>query len=121
MYTRSQRLFRQKVLATLIGIFILFWATSVIAGHTVKQPTVNAKEERFFSLSELSKYDGTQTDRPIYLAFEGQVYDVTMGYKYYSVGGIYHFLAGRDATDDLHIAGGDIIKRKYPVIGLLKK
>lgn len=121
MYKRSQRLFRKKILTGILGIFLLFWLVSVIIGSMIKRPAVNANEERMFTTSELSDFNGTKPDKPIYLAYEGLVYDVTPGYKYYATGGIYHFLAGRDATADLHIAGGDIIKRKYRVVGMLKR
>lgn len=68
---------------------------------------------------ELRKFDGTDPNKPIYLGYEGKVYDVTAGAAYYAPEGSYHYLAGRDATVELHIAGGGIIKSKYPVIGRL--
>lgn len=74
---------------------------------------------RQFTLRELNKFDGSDPALPIYLAFSGNVYDVTSGKSYYQPGGVYHYLAGRDASVELHIAGGEIIKRKYPVVGRL--
>lgn len=70
--------------------------------------------------SELAQFDGSDMSKPIYLGFEGLVYDVTAGKEYYQEGGTYHYLAGKDSTTDLHIAGGEIIKRKYPVIAKLQ-
>lgn len=74
---------------------------------------------RVYSAEELKLFDGTQLGKPIYLGFEGLVYDVSKGAEYYAVSGTYHYLAGRDATNELHVAGGAIIKAKYPVIGRL--
>lgn len=120
MYTRSQRLMRRKIAAIGLSVFITFWASSLILGYT-RRPQVNAMTPAAsFTREQLSRYNGTQSDKPIYLAFEGNVYDVTQGYRFYAAGGTYHFLAGRDATSELRIAGGDIIKRKYPVVGILK-
>ena len=69
--------------------------------------------------SELKAYDGTRPGQPIYIGFEGLVYDVTAGKKYYQTGGSYHFLAGKDSTADLRVVGGSIIKQKYPVVAKL--
>jgi len=52
---------------------------------------------------------------------DSKVYDVSSGRKqYYDPGKPYHMLAGTDASALLKIAGGDIIARKYPVVGRLK-
>eukprot|EP00842_Homolaphlyctis_polyrhiza_P003451 jgi/Hompol1/4106/HPOL_001727-RA len=54
--------------------------------------------ERVFSVSELAQYDGSDPSKPIYIALEGIVYDVTEGRNYYGPGGGYEFFAGKDAT-----------------------
>ena len=75
---------------------------------------------REFTLRELAEYNGTDAGKQVLLAMDGYVYDVTTGReKYYDPGKPYHMLAGADDTTLLHIAGGDIIARKYPVIGRL--
>jgi predicted heme/steroid binding protein len=76
---------------------------------------------KMMSSRELSGFDGTDPDKPIYLALDGFVYDVSAGKSYYVAGGTYHFLAGKDSSEDLHIAGAGIIKRKYPVIATFIK
>lgn len=81
--------------------------------------TSSGKTLRKFTTEELKKYDGTDPKLPIYLVLDGNVYDVTRGSEFYKVGGPYHYLAGKDSSFELHIVGGDIIKRKYPVIGRL--
>ncbi|KAJ4481916.1 cytochrome b5-like heme/steroid binding domain-containing protein, partial [Lentinula aciculospora] len=53
--------------------------------------------QRLFTESELARYDGTDPDKPVYLAIDGDVYDVTKG-KAYQPGGPYHILTGVDAA-----------------------
>lgn len=72
-----------------------------------------------FNVMELKKYDGTDPNLPIYLAYNGDVYDVTAGKEFYVLGGAYHDLAGKDSTKELNFAGGGIIKIKYKIIGKL--
>lgn len=74
-----------------------------------------------YTEADLAQYDGTDPDMPIYIGFNGKVYDVTAGKDYYQTGGSYHYLAGRDSSVELNQIGGDIIVKKYPVIGILIK
>ncbi|KAK2466399.1 hypothetical protein APHAL10511_002041 [Amanita phalloides] len=53
--------------------------------------------QRLFSERLLSEYDGKTPGKPIYIAIDGDVYDVTGG-KAYQPGGPYHFFAGVDAA-----------------------
>lgn len=78
------------------------------------------KELRTINSVELSRYNGTDPNLPIYLVLDGYVYDISKGREFYQVGGPYHDLAGRDASKELHLVGGGIIKRKYPIVGMLK-
>lgn len=71
-----------------------------------------------YTKETLAAYDGTNPELPIYLAFDGDVYDVTAGRKFYEPGGAYHFLAGTDGTVLLRTFGGDLIKEKYSVVGI---
>ncbi len=73
-----------------------------------------------FTREQLKVFDGTDPSKPIYLALDGLVYDVTPGKEFYQTGGAYHDLAGKDSSEPLHLVGGSIIKRKYRVIGTLK-
>jgi len=43
-------------------------------------------------------YDGTDVTKPIYLALNGSLYDVSASRHTYGPGGSYHFFAGRDAA-----------------------
>lgn len=53
---------------------------------------------RLFTLSELSKYDGSNYDKPLLLSFAGDVYDVSSGERQYGKQGAYSFAAGRDVS-----------------------
>merc|ERR1712000_54469 len=48
--------------------------------------------------SDLKAYDGSDPTKPIYLAINGTIYDVTAGGRHYGPGGSYHFFAGKDAS-----------------------
>ena len=87
---------------------------------TRQTKTIAAPHLPVYSREVLSEYDGTDPSKPIFLALDGLVYDVSMGRNsYYAPGKPYHVLAGVDASALLHIAGGDIITKKYPVVGRL--
>lgn len=47
---------------------------------------------------ELLQYDGSDPTKPIYLALNGTIYDVSSSPQTYGPGGSYHFFAGRDAA-----------------------
>ena len=70
-----------------------------------------------FTKETLARYNGEDTSLPIYIAFEGNVYDVTAGKRFYEPGGAYDFLSGTDGTELLKVVGGSTIKAKYPVVG----
>ncbi|KAI8922755.1 cytochrome b5-like heme/steroid binding domain-containing protein [Entophlyctis helioformis] len=53
---------------------------------------------RVFTPEELAQYDGSDPNKPVYLAILGKVYDVTAGRSYYGKGGSYSFFSGKDAT-----------------------
>ena len=76
---------------------------------------------RTFTLGELAVYNGASTTLPIYIGLDGYVYDVTAGKKFYIPGATYHYLAGNDSSKSLHIMGGETIKQKYPIVGILEK
>ena len=94
----------------------------MLAGYYLFSPrNVDSSNYKQFSESDLGFFDGTIADRPIYIGYNGFVYDVTKGKEYYVPEGSYHYLAGRDSSKELDLIGGEIIKRKYPIIGVLVK
>lgn len=48
--------------------------------------------------AELKLYDGRDPNKPIYLALNGTIYDVTAGRRVYGPGGSYNVFAGVDAA-----------------------
>lgn len=53
---------------------------------------------RAYTDEELKAYDGSDPDKPILLAINGTVYDVSNGRRHYGPGGSYHFFSGADAS-----------------------
>lgn len=52
----------------------------------------------YLTASELAAYDGHDPTKPIYLALNGTIYDVSEGRRIYGPGGSYNVFAGRDAA-----------------------
>ncbi|KAF1914649.1 hypothetical protein BDU57DRAFT_501213 [Ampelomyces quisqualis] len=48
--------------------------------------------------AQLAAYDGTDPSKPIYLAINGTIYDVSISPQTYGPGGSYHVFAGKDAA-----------------------
>jgi predicted heme/steroid binding protein len=101
-----------------LGSVSFLWIQSDMRVNAIKN-SKSTTQLKTFTLAELARYNGSNSTLPIYLALDGYVYDVTKGREFYQVGGPYHDLAGRDASKELHLVGGGIIKRKYPVVGKL--
>ena len=74
-----------------------------------------------FDPKELSAYNG-ENGKPIYIAYQGKVYDVTQS-KFWK-GGLHmrrHY-AGSNLTVDIQAAPhGTEVLEKYPQVGVLKK
>ena len=105
------------VVAELFILAIFLYLPQQDSSSVLAEQTVNG--EKIFTTQELGMYDGTDPSLPIYLALDGDVYNVSPGKEYYKPGGSYHSLAGKDASEELHFAGGSIIKRKYKIVGKL--
>jgi predicted heme/steroid binding protein len=110
---------------TLIKIALISTAASIILFSILMfdKVIVTATELAMpvYSQDSLKLYDGTNQSLPVYMAYEGYVYDVSAGREdFYNVGKDYHYLAGRDSTDELNLVGGSIIKKKYKIVGTYK-
>ena len=101
---------------------VLLMVTMAMIRTVINHPKFDQADTglKVISRVELKKYDGSNDLLPIYIGYEGKVYDVSEGKEYYKTGGVYHYLTGKDSTFELNIAGGAIIKRKYPVVGRLE-
>jgi predicted heme/steroid binding protein len=58
----------------------------------------NQQREIHITDAELAAYDGTDPSKPILLAINGTIYDVSISPATYGPGGSYHFFAGKDAA-----------------------
>ncbi|EJF63049.1 cytochrome b5 [Dichomitus squalens LYAD-421 SS1] len=54
--------------------------------------------QRLFSETLLAQFDGSDPEKPVYIAIDGDVYDVSAGRATYGPGGSYHMMAGKDAA-----------------------
>jgi len=85
------------IFIVLMGKFItgsFLWEQDVLGSLKQFIPT----NQRLFSENMLATFDGTVESKPIYLAIDGLVYDVTPGRATYGPGGSYHLMAGKDAA-----------------------
>ncbi|XP_021735340.1 membrane-associated progesterone-binding protein 4-like isoform X1 [Chenopodium quinoa] len=83
--------------STYIGIAAAF-AFSSFAFRFFFKPHQHHQPSRLFTVQELSLYNGTDEQLPIFLGILGSVFDVTKGKSHYGVGGAYNHFAGRDAS-----------------------
>lgn len=98
---------------TKIAIVIVLIGVSVKLTSPSTMPVLTAQD--------LVRHDGSNLDMPVYVALDGYVYDVSPGRDdFYNPGESYHYLAGRDASRELHIFGAALIKKKYQVVGVYK-
>ncbi|QQG41313.1 MAG: hypothetical protein HYV90_04050 [Candidatus Woesebacteria bacterium] len=98
------------VAISIVAIFLFIWKLQT-----------NSSLPVYDSVS-LSYFGGSDATKPVLLAYQGYVYDVSPGrYKFYNPGQPYHDLAGKDSTSQLELVGGSIIKSKYKIVGIYKK
>jgi predicted heme/steroid binding protein len=68
---------------------------------STKPPATNTPPQTgpvYLTPTELLAYDGTDPTKPIYLAINGSIYDVSANARTYGPGGSYHYFAGCDAA-----------------------
>ena len=88
------------------------------ANSKISPISANVQTLPLYNKEDLKRYNGENLDAPVYLALDGYVYDVSPGREdFYNPGKVYHYLAGRDSSIELHIAGASIIKKKYLIVG----
>lgn len=106
-------------------------------------PALEGKKVKLWSKEELAQFDGTDSQKGIYLAYLGIVYDVSANQQHYGKGADYNIFTGKDASrafitgnfsHDLHDHIGDLDEgyydhlenwrsfytSSYPVIGRLE-
>ncbi len=112
----------KKLIALLAVILFASIGITYAVVRTQRVPPEPAGNYPQFHEADLAPFNGTNPDKPIYIGLDGYVYDVSAGGKqFYVTGASYHYLAGRDSSKELDLIGGEIIKRKYPIVGVLVK
>ncbi|CAG2067296.1 unnamed protein product, partial [Timema podura] len=89
----------QTVVDNVRSTFIWIGTLGGHLGHTItfRKPS-KLKHSRLFSVNDLSKYNGIEGSKGLYLSILGKVYDVKKGKQHYGPGGSYHSFAGKDAS-----------------------
>ena len=87
---------------------------------TKTQNVTEKTEMKEYTLGELAKYNGK--NGTIYVAYKGQVYDVSSDSYLWKDGSHEGCTAGKDITEEMDKTphGAEILK-KYPVVGTLKE
>ncbi|ORX35024.1 cytochrome b5-like heme/steroid binding domain-containing protein [Kockovaella imperatae] len=67
-----------------------YWKTSPFNPNKIKL--------RQFTPERLARHDGSNPNLPLYLAIDGQVFDVSSNRRVYGPGGSYNFMTGKDAS-----------------------
>jgi len=67
-------------------------------GKWVRLRTYLPEPDRLFTEEGLSRFDGSNSDLPIFLAIDGDVFDVSSNRRVYGPGGSYHLMSGVDAA-----------------------
>lgn len=111
-----------NILVAIVGFAFFFLGYSYINATQKKVDIIS--EVGISDLTEykdidLNKYNGDNPEELILIGLNGWVYDATPGFDFYNKQGPYHYLAGRDSSTELNLVGGDIIKKKYKIVGRL--
>ncbi|XP_076442210.1 uncharacterized protein LOC143281117 [Babylonia areolata] len=135
------------------GVFFLLLFLGIIRSveskkYKLKELEFNFKPgdppPRIFTAKEIAEYDGSDPEKPIYMAVKGVVFDVSSGKQFYGKESDYNVLVGKDSsrgvakmsldpkdlTHDLSGLSPDTLqsldeifegtyKEKYPVVGYM--
>jgi predicted heme/steroid binding protein len=87
---------------------------------TKMQNVTEKKEIKEYTLEELAKYNGR--NGKIYVAYQGQVYDVSASSYRWKDGSHNGCNAGKDITEEINkTRHGPEVLKAFPVVGTLKK
>jgi predicted heme/steroid binding protein len=116
-------LFKKIILGVMIGLFLVSTGYFIFSKYRAQERasannSINLSQLQRMSAVDLQQFDGSDDSKPIYMAVHGKVYDVSRGREFYKTGGVYHYLAGKDSTEDLRPVGTEIITNKYPIIAV---
>ncbi|CAD6503758.1 BgTH12-05503 [Blumeria graminis f. sp. triticale] len=99
-------IFRTFVFLALISSVLSYFITRESFTWSIERPrwarTIVIKAwlmgPQNYSDDDLKAFNGTDPSKPILLAINGTIYDVSPGRRFYGPGGSYHFFSGRDAS-----------------------
>lgn len=108
----------------LIGVVFAMMAANAAAEEKAAEKKAEAWKDKVFTSEELKKFDG-KSGRPVYVAVDGVVYDLS-GVKYWKGGSHMNMHeSGEDLSEDIKNRapkgihkGGKILER-YPKVGVL--
>lgn len=112
-----------KAVTVLIGVYVIFSLIYSGASSNDKSETDIKKDEkeievvpqRDFTIDQLRDYDGTDK-KPIYIALNREVFDVSAAVEFYGEGSGYHCFAGREASRAMAKLSFDEIELSNPNI-----
>src|SRR3989339_126631 len=89
------------------AIFVLFFGATVLWNYSKvnsndRQNNNPSESLKVLSLDYIKEFDGSDDSKPIYIAMNGLVYDVSLGREFYKADGQYHYLAGKDSSNELN-------------------
>ena len=84
-----------------VTVTVFYWVTKdppLPKGPGGKAPDEEPEPPRNFTATQLREFTGTKEDDPIYVALQGDVYDVSSARDFYGPDGVYGGFAGHDVT-----------------------
>jgi predicted heme/steroid binding protein len=104
-YPSLGNVLREIIPAVIIGLFLYYAYPQLKARMKAEKQQqqkssssqVGNSQLRIFTAEELSVYNGIQQPQ-LYIAYLGEVFDVSAGDKHYGKDGGYHFFTGKDAS-----------------------
>jgi predicted heme/steroid binding protein len=89
--------------------------------EVVEKPEIPIEGGKLLTVEELRQFDGTE-GKPIYLGYQGKVYDISASPLFQGEKKMRCHIAGKDLTKDIEIAPhGEDLVFKFPVVGRLKE
>jgi len=98
LFTLLRRLSILVVLSLLLSHFIVGDFTWGYKGKWIHRKTYFPPRQHLYSERELAEHDGTIPGKPILIAIDGDVFDVSANRRVYGPGGMYFAAAGKDAA-----------------------
>ena len=77
------------------------WLNHPLTHTNHSLPPLSPPKDDPFTPEELSKFNGSDASKPVYVAIKGQIFDVSPKREMYSPGKGYHIFAGKDGSAGL--------------------